>query len=108
MEDVQTTTTGRLAASAALVLAVAAMLLVAPSLALFMAPAAMLLLLLVNGRMPGEQVLTRLRERRRRAPRRRPASALVPGLPVVVRRTGRRIAFALAVRPPPAVSLHLH
>lgn len=92
----------RAGAVTAVLLTLAAGLLVAPSVGLLLAPAAALLLLLAHGVFLGEDLIDRLRTRR--APTRRRARRTVqpPAAPVVVRRTGRLIAFALAVRPPPA------
>ena len=92
----------RALAFAGAVVAIAAAFAIAPGFAVALAPAAGMLLLLVHGFFPGEETIGRLRARRR-APARRPAAATPrPALPVLLRRTGRRIAFALAVRPPPA------
>lgn len=75
---------------------------VAPEVLLVLAPALLLLGLLFAGQAPGEQLLLRLARRARRA---RPATSLAPPrLPLLVRRTGRLIASALAMRPPPARS----
>lgn len=77
---------------------------VAPDAALTFAPALLILGLLSRGVRPGERTLVRLIARRRgrlRAPRR----TATPRLALVVRRTGRLIAAALAVRPPPAAAL---
>lgn len=92
----------RAAASAAVLLALAAGIVVAPSVGLLLAPAAALLLLLAHGVFLGEDVIERLRTGR--APARRPRALPVraPAAPGFVARTGRLIAFALAVRPPPA------
>lgn len=74
---------------------------VAPEAALTFAPALLLIGMLSGGVRPGERTLVRLIERRSdrlRAPRR----TVAPRLALVVRRTGRRLASALAMRPPPA------
>lgn len=92
----------RALAFAGALLAIAAAFAIAPGLAVALAPAAGLLLLLVHGFFPGEETIGRLRARRHVPARRRTVSAPRPALPVLLRRTGRRIAFALAVRPPPA------
>jgi hypothetical protein len=78
----------------------------APLVALLVAPGLLLGLCLVNGVMPGEALLTRLRERRLATPRRRPRIAATPRprLALVVRRTGRFVTHALAMRPPPAAA----
>jgi hypothetical protein len=85
---------------AALVLAGAALLVTAPVFVLAMAPAIALFALVAHRVMPGEDLIVRLRARRRVAPAaQRLYDALVP------RRTGRLIASGLAVRPPPAAPL---
>lgn len=92
----------RVAAFAVALLAVGTGLVVAPSVALLLAPAAALLLLVAHGVFLGEDVIERLRSRRAAAPRHARAGATAaPAIPAFIRRTGRRIAFALAVRPPP-------
>jgi hypothetical protein len=76
--------------------------------ALMLAPAAVLLVLLLHGIAPGEALIERLR-RRWVAVRTRAASCLpVRRLKLVVRRVGRQLAAALAMRPPPAVSALSH
>lgn len=73
--------------------------------ALTLAPAVAMLVLLVHGIAPGERLIERLR---RRYARRRPRAVLspcVPRRPIVVRRAGRLIAAALAMRPPPVAAL---
>lgn len=93
----------RSAVYAAVLLALAAGFVTAPSVALLLAPAAALLLLLAHGIFPGEQLIERLRAHRaRHRPRRRLLPVARPVAPATIRRTGRHIAFALAVRPPPA------
>jgi hypothetical protein len=73
--------------------------------ALTLAPAAVLLVLLLHGIAPGERLIERLR-RRFVGPRPRAALAAArPRLRLVVRRAGRLIAAALAMRPPPAAAL---
>lgn len=98
----------RAGAFAAVLLTLAAGLVVAPSVGLLLAPAAALLLLLAHGVFLGEDLIERLRTRRSPSRRRRPQAVRPPAMPVVLRRTGRRIAFALAVRPPPARVAVLH
>lgn len=72
--------------------------------ALMLAPAAVLLVLLLHGIAPGEALIERLR-RRWVGVRTRAASCLpARRLKLVVRRVGRGLAVALAMRPPPAVS----
>jgi hypothetical protein len=89
---------------AVLIVAFAALLVAAPVFALAMAPAIALFALLAQNVMPGEERLTRLLARR--LPRRRRTSSVALGYRVVVvRRVGRRLAVALAMRPPPAPQL---
>jgi hypothetical protein len=72
--------------------------------ALTLTPAVALLVLLVHGIAPGERLIDRLR-RRYEGPRPRvAASPCPPRLRLVVRRAGRLIAAALAMRPPPAAA----
>ena len=79
--------------------------LVAPQTALMLGPALLLLLVLVVGVFPGEQALARARDRRWRARRvRAPGRTPRPALPDVARPSGVTRAFALAMRPPPAVA----
>ena len=72
-----------------------------PQLVGIFAPALALFGLLVIDVRPGERLIVRLL-RARIKPRRSPTTLQSPALPIVVRRTGRLIAAALAVRPPPA------
>lgn len=74
------------------------------SVALMLAPAILLLLLLAAGIRPGEELIERLRERFTRPRVRGTANAPRPALPLVLRRVGRRMAAALAVRPPPVLA----
>jgi len=100
-------TTARAGVLLVAVAAVAATTILSLHVALLLSPALLLLVLLSGGLFPGEQVIERLRaryEKRRARPEARPAS---PTARVFVRRTGRLIAFALAVRPPPAQAAHL-
>jgi hypothetical protein len=91
-----------LVASALLILAFGAVV------ALLLAPAVVLLMLLLHGIAPGEALIERLR-RRFVAVRERAASCLPrPRLRLVVRRVGRLLAAALAMRPPPAASALSH
>jgi predicted membrane metal-binding protein len=94
------TTRGRLTL-AALLLALVALALVAPVSALGLAPAIALFAMAAGEVMPGAErfarVLARHRPRRPRAVRSVPAYTVI-----VVRRTGRLLASALAMRPPPA------
>jgi hypothetical protein len=87
--------------------AVAAVVLLAVfggAVALTLAPAVALLVLLAHGIAPGERLIERLR---RRFVGRRPRAAVslvARRLRLVVRRAGRLIAAALAMRPPPAAA----
>ena len=85
---------------AALVLAAAVLVVVAPVFMLAMAPAIALFLMVANRVMPGADAIVRLRSAHA-APRARPA-AQRPYEVILVRRAGRLIAAALAMRPPPA------
>jgi hypothetical protein len=91
-----------LVASAALLLAFGVVV------ALLLAPAVVLLMLLAHGIAPGEALIERLR--RRWVGTRTRAALVLPArrLKLVVRRVGRHLAAALAVRPPPAVSALSH
>lgn len=74
-----------------------------PQIALLLAPAFVLVLLLSFGVFLGEDLIARLRDRRMTRPRRvREPRAGRPYAAGVVRRVGRSLAFALAIRPPPA------
>lgn len=98
----------RAGAFAAVLLTLAAALFMAPSVGLLLAPAATLLLLLAHGVFLGEDLIERLRTRWSPSRRRRPQALQAPATPPVLRLTGRHIAFALAVRPPPARVAVLH
>ncbi len=74
----------------------------APGLALALAPAVVMLALFTCGIRPGEAMIDRLRARRDVPCRARAVSAARPQLALVVRATGRLLASALAMRPPPA------
>ena len=88
-----------------LVLAVASgLLLIDPQLFGICAPAIALFALLVAGVRPGERIIVALARARSR-PRRPSLVVPRPALPIVVLRTGRLIAAALAVRPPPAAAV---
>ena len=76
--------------------------LVEPGLALSMAPALLLLALLTGGFRPGEALIERLRARFDSPRPPRASSAPRPRLALVVRPTGRLLASALAMRPPPS------
>lgn len=95
----------RWCAAVAAVCAFGVAVLVAPQTALMLGPALLLLLVLVVGVFPGEEALARARDRRWRARRvRAPGRAPQPALPDVPRPSGVTRAFALAMRPPPAVA----
>jgi hypothetical protein len=104
MAQLRTSTARTRLLLAALVLAAAVLVLTAPIFMLAMAPAIALFAMVANRVMPGADAIVRLRTAH--TPRRRRDSA--PQRPyevVLVRRTGRLIAAALAVRPPPARTL---
>ncbi len=108
MSAVSRPTLLRTAALAVVLLVLAAGLVIAPSVTLLLAPAAALLVLLAHGVFLGEDVIERLRARRAATRRHaRPLAARLPAAPEIVTRTGRHIAFALAVRPPPMRSADL-
>lgn len=86
------------------VAAVVLTVLLGASVALVLSPAVILLVLLRHGIAPGEALIARLR---RRWAARRPRAAVSlphPRLRIVVRRAGRTLAMALAMRPPPRVA----
>ena len=85
---------------AALVLAAALLVVVAPVFMLAMAPAIALFAMVANRVMPGADAIVRLRTAH--AARRVRPAAQRPYEVILVRRTGRLIAAALAMRPPPA------
>ena len=91
----------RLLLSALLVVAVV-LVLAAPVFILAMAPAIALFALFAHRVMPGEELIVRLRTRRAVAHRPRSIALQRPYDAMVVRRAGRLIASALAMRPPPA------
>ena len=92
--------------AAACVLALFAPALAAPGLALALVPTVLLLAALAVGRFPGERLIERLAVAHRPVRRPRPCSVAVrPRAERALRRVGRLIAFALAVRPPPAPAL---
>ncbi|WP_233243712.1 hypothetical protein [Paraconexibacter algicola] len=103
---VRPTTTCRTRALTGLLVLLAALaafaVVVAPGALLALAPTLLLFGTLLAGAMPGEELLHRLRARfAPRARRRRPARPRTYRA-VHLRRVGRLIAAALAVRPPPA------
>jgi hypothetical protein len=84
-------------------LAVIAFALVAPAFVLGGTPVLILVLALAAGWFPGEDVISRLRDRRTRQSQTR-APARVIARPHAVRRASRLlICFSLANRPPPFV-----
>ena len=85
---------------AALVLAAALLVVAAPAFMLAMAPAIALFLMVANRVMPGADAIVRLRGAH--AARRARPAAQRPYEVILVRRAGRLIAAALAMRPPPA------
>lgn len=70
--------------------------------ALVAAPAFALFFVLSLGFFPGEELISKIRERVSR-PREwgRPVRLVAPSLPIASRPVGLKLAFALAVRPPP-------
>jgi hypothetical protein len=79
-----------------------------PELLAYAAPVFLLAVPLLAGRYVGEDRLERLRERRARPSRLRPTAVALPAKRRVVAllpRGGRLIATALAVRPPPSLSV---
>jgi hypothetical protein len=94
----------RVCTAVAVLAALGLALVESPQVALVLAPALLLLLTLAVGVFPGERTLHRIRSRRRRARRQAPRRAvLAPVLPDVPRPSGVTRAFALAMRPPPAL-----
>jgi hypothetical protein len=85
-----------------LLLVAVALVLAAPVFMLAMAPAIALFAMVANRVMPGEELIVRLRTRHAAVRRRRTLSAGRLYDVMVVRRAGRLIASALAMRPPPA------
>lgn len=76
-----------------------------PHVALMLGPALLLLLTVAVGLFPGEEAIARARARRAKArPTRAPGRVARPVLPDVVRPVGVALAFALAMRPPPAAA----
>jgi hypothetical protein len=86
---------------AALLAVAVVLVLTAPVFMLAMAPAIAVFALVANRVLPGEELIVRLRERRT-AHRPRTIALQRPYDALVVRRAGRLIASALAMRPPPA------
>jgi hypothetical protein len=81
---------------------IAVLLVACPTLGMLLVPAIGLALALAMGMFPGEQAIERLRSARRTPGKRRSSVIARPATPAVVRRVGRLLAFALAMRPPPA------
>ena len=100
MADLRSRTTRTRLLLAALVVAAAVLVVVAPVFVLAMAPAIALFALVASRIMPGADAIVRLRTAHTRR-RVRPV-AQRPYAVVLVRRAGRLIAAALAMRPPPA------
>lgn len=95
----------RLCTAVAVLAALGLAVVESPQVALLLGPAFLLLLILVVGVFPGEEAISRARSRRARARRpRAPGRVARPVLPDVVRPVGAALAFALAMRPPPAVA----
>jgi hypothetical protein len=105
MAQLRTSTARTRLLLAALVVAAAVLVLTAPIFMLAMAPAIALFAMVANRVMPGADAIVRLRTARTPRRRRRAGAPQRPYEVVLVRRTGRLIAAALAVRPPPARSL---
>ncbi len=78
--------------------------LASPSVALLLAPGLVLMATLAAGLFPGEETIARARARRmvRARPVRGPGRIATPKLRDVLRPAGVTLAYALAVRPPPA------
>jgi hypothetical protein len=87
---------------AALLIVAIVLVLVAPVFMLAMAPAIALFALFASRVMPGEELIVRLRTRSASTHRPRVIALQRPYDALVVRRAGRLIASALAMRPPPA------
>jgi hypothetical protein len=87
---------------AALLLVAVVLVLAAPVFVLTMAPAIALFALVAGRVMPGEDLIVRLRSRRAAGHRPRTIALQRPYDALVVRRAGRLITSALAMRPPPA------
>jgi hypothetical protein len=85
-----------------LLLTAVVLVVAAPVFMLAMAPAIALFALVGQRVMPGEELIVRLRSRRAGARRPRAIVVARPYDAMVVRRAGRLIAAALAMRPPPA------
>jgi hypothetical protein len=95
----------RLIAAFAVLAALGLAAIESPDVALLLAPALLIVLVLAVGVFPGEEAIARARARRMRArPSRAPGRILRPALPDVARPAGAALAFALAMRPPPAVA----
>jgi hypothetical protein len=99
----------RVCAALAVLAALGLAVVESPHVALLLGPAFLLLLILVVGVFPGEEAIARARARRAKARRSRaPGRVAVPVLPDVVRPAGLALAFALAMRPPPALAAGHH
>ena len=86
---------------AAFALACVLLVVLAPEFMLAMAPAIALFSMVAHRVMPGEELILRLRGSTAAPRRREPAPRRLYDV-MVVRRAGRLIASALAMRPPPA------
>ena len=93
----------RLLAAVTAVAALVALLTTVPSLGGLLVPAVALGIVLLAGLFPGEAAIERLRDARSTPRMRGPSTIRRPSSPAIVRRVGRLMAFALAIRPPPAV-----
>jgi hypothetical protein len=102
MAPVRAHTLRRRLLPAALLLLAVVLVLVAPVFVLAMAPAIALFALFASRVMPGEELIVRLRARRAATHRPRVIAVQRPYDALVIRRAGRLIASALAMRPPPA------
>jgi hypothetical protein len=102
MGGLRTPVLGRQLLLIALLLTAVVLVVAAPVFMLAMAPAIALFALVGQRVMPGEELIVRLRTRGAGAHRPRAIVLQRPYDAMVVRRAGRLIAAALAMRPPPA------
>ncbi len=80
--------------------------LLSTSAAALLSPALVILLVLSLGFAPGEQLIERVHARRARSrSRRQPVRISAPLVPLLAHSVGRKLAFALAMRPPPLKAL---
>lgn len=97
---------GKIPAFAAVIAMAIGLFLLSPSALALLSPALVLLLVLSLGLTPGEQLIERVHARRARSRRRRPAVRIAaPFVPMLAHSVGRKLAFALAMRPPPPKAL---